>query len=95
MYLFGELWNRWTLAFKVTTPCLHVLFASAQLWGSYSFYKLYKKQEKLIERLDGHSGDEEVGDRGVVRKEDGDQEKKGPEQVSQDSSEVELQRNSL
>lgn len=53
MYLFGTLWDRWTIAFKVTTPMLHALFASAQLWGSYNFYKMYKKQERIIAQKEG------------------------------------------
>lgn len=48
MYMFGSLWNRWTLAFKITTPMLHVLFAAAQLWGSWNFYCLYQKQCRLL-----------------------------------------------
>ncbi|CZR52223.1 uncharacterized protein PAC_02100 [Phialocephala subalpina] len=58
MYLFGSLWYQWTIAFKVTTPMLHVLFASAQLWGSYNFYKMFKKQERIIARLEGEGGEE-------------------------------------
>jgi len=61
MYLFGSLWTRWTIAFKVTTPMLHVLFASAQLWGSYNFYKMYKKQERIIAELEGRMDDMEAG----------------------------------
>ncbi|KAG6354120.1 hypothetical protein INS49_005091 [Diaporthe citri] len=48
MYMFGSLWNRWTLAFKITTPMLHILFAAAQLWGSWNFYCLYHKQCRLL-----------------------------------------------
>jgi hypothetical protein len=48
MFLFGSLWHRWTIAFKVTTPMLHVLFASAQLWGSWNFYKMWQKQKRLM-----------------------------------------------
>lgn len=48
MYMFGSLWNRWTLAFKITTPMLHILFAAAQLWGSWNFYCLYQKQCRLL-----------------------------------------------
>lgn len=48
MYMFGSLWNRWTLAFKITTPMLHILFAAAQLWGSYNFYCLFRKQSRLL-----------------------------------------------
>ncbi|KAH6680865.1 hypothetical protein B0J14DRAFT_614296 [Halenospora varia] len=48
MWLFGTLWDRWTIAFKVVTPMLHVLFMSCQMWGSWNFYKMYKKQEHLL-----------------------------------------------
>lgn len=59
MYMFGSLWNRWTLAFKITTPMLHVLFAAAQLWGSWNFYCLYLKQCRLL-AADGHHDIEAV-----------------------------------
>ncbi len=52
MYLFGSLWDRWTMAFKVTTPMLHCLFAAAQLWGSYNFYKMYQKQDRIIAEME-------------------------------------------
>lgn len=48
MYLFGSLWDRWTIAFKITTPMLHLLFMSCQLWGSYNFYKMYRRQQRLL-----------------------------------------------
>jgi hypothetical protein len=70
MYLFGSLWNRWTIAFKVTTPMLHVLFASAQLWGSYNFYRMYKKQERLIAELEGGMDDPEAGSKAEEAKKD-------------------------
>ncbi|KAL1854388.1 hypothetical protein Daus18300_011487 [Diaporthe australafricana] len=54
MYMFISLWNRWTLAFKITTPMLHVLFAAAQLWGSWNFYCLYQKQSRLLAAAKHH-----------------------------------------
>lgn len=48
MYMFGSVWNRWTLAFRITTPMLHVLFAAAQLWGSWNFFCLYQRQCRLL-----------------------------------------------
>jgi hypothetical protein len=48
MYLFGSLWHRWTLAFKVVTPILHVLFSAAQLWGSFVLFKMWKRQQGLL-----------------------------------------------
>jgi len=70
MYLFGSLWTRWTIAFKVTTPMLHVLFASAQLWGSYNFYRMYKKQERLIAEEEGGVDDIEPGSKAEEAKKD-------------------------
>jgi hypothetical protein len=61
MYLFGSLWHRWTIAFKITTPMLHVLFMCAQLWGSWCFYKMYKRQERLIVREEGIIDNVEAG----------------------------------
>jgi hypothetical protein len=59
MYLFGSLWNRWTIAFKLTTPMLHLLFMSCQLWGSYNFYRMYKRQQRIIDKKEGKAGDVE------------------------------------
>ncbi|TVY33635.1 hypothetical protein LSUB1_G007470 [Lachnellula subtilissima] len=51
-FLWGSLWNWWTLAFKVTTPILHVIFAAAQLWGTDVLYTMYKKQCSIIAKKD-------------------------------------------
>jgi hypothetical protein len=59
-YLWGSLWDRWTLAFRVTTPLLHILFAAAQLWGSFVFYKMYKKQCSIIAKKAVENGDVEA-----------------------------------
>ena len=48
MYLFGSLWFRWTLAFKIVTPIFHVLFSAAQLWGSFILFKMWKRQQGLL-----------------------------------------------
>jgi len=48
MYLFGQLWDRWTLPFKIVTPVLHVAFSAAQLHGSHIFYKMWRKQERIL-----------------------------------------------
>lgn len=47
MTIFGSLWSQWTLAFKIITPILHVLFSLAQLWGANVFFNMYKHQKKL------------------------------------------------
>ncbi|KAJ7470645.1 hypothetical protein FB451DRAFT_346086 [Mycena latifolia] len=64
MYLFGQLWSRWTLSFKIATPILHVAFSAAQFHGTRIFYRMWKKQEQIIRNL----RDEEKGTSG----EDGD-----------------------
>jgi len=69
MYLFGSLWTRWTIAFKLTTPMLHLLFASAQLWGSYNFYRMYKRQERIIAELEA-GVDPEAGSKAEDAKKD-------------------------
>ncbi|KAH8588074.1 hypothetical protein B0O99DRAFT_639961 [Bisporella sp. PMI_857] len=38
---------------------LHVLFSSAQLWGSWCFYKMYKKQQRLLAMIEGTLEDPE------------------------------------
>lgn len=58
MYLFGSLWERWTMAFKVTTPMLHLLFMSAQLWGTWCFYKMYKRQCRIIAKKENTIGED-------------------------------------
>ena len=49
MYLFGVLWSKWELAFKVTTPMLHLAFSAAQVHGSMVFYRMYKRQERHLD----------------------------------------------
>jgi hypothetical protein len=61
MYLFGSLWDKWTIAFKVTTPMLHILFMSAQLWGTWCFCKMYQKQDRVIAKKEGRVEDLEAG----------------------------------
>ncbi|KAJ7728136.1 hypothetical protein DFH07DRAFT_896018 [Mycena maculata] len=52
MYFFGQLWSRWTLPFKILTPMLHVAFSTAQFHGTRIFFRLWRKQEGIIRRLD-------------------------------------------
>ena len=91
MYLFGSLWDKWTIAFKVTTPMLHVLFMSAQLWGTWNFYKMYQKQGRLIAKKESRIEDLEDSPTGeqVLQK---DRPTVGFMRVgeSRDGSEVEL-----
>ncbi|PVH98520.1 hypothetical protein DM02DRAFT_44294 [Periconia macrospinosa] len=47
MWLFGSLWHRWSLSFKVVTPILHVVFSAAQLWGAWNFRCMWLKQKQL------------------------------------------------
>lgn len=48
MWLFGSLWSRWNLAFKVVTPLLHVAFSAAQIHGSLVFWRMYRRQQRCI-----------------------------------------------
>ncbi|KAJ7725433.1 hypothetical protein DFH07DRAFT_1002660 [Mycena maculata] len=48
MYFFGQLWERWTLPFKILTPVLHVAFSAAQFHGTRIFFRLWRKQEGII-----------------------------------------------
>ena len=48
MYLFGSLWDRWIIAFKIVTPVLHVAFSAAQLHGTWVFYKMWRKEKKAV-----------------------------------------------
>ncbi|KAJ5887555.1 hypothetical protein N7495_007596 [Penicillium taxi] len=51
MWLFGSLWDRWQLAFKITTPLLHIAFSAAQIHGSLVFWRMYRKQ---LQRREGN-----------------------------------------
>jgi len=48
MYLFGQLWYRWSIAFKIVTPLLHILFSACQLHGSNIFRKMWMKQQQIL-----------------------------------------------
>ncbi|KAF3183523.1 hypothetical protein EYR41_005879 [Orbilia oligospora] len=48
MYLFGILWDRWELSFKLATPILHVAFSAAQLHGSNIFRKMMLREKKRM-----------------------------------------------
>ncbi|XWX02419.1 hypothetical protein V2A60_010456 [Cordyceps javanica] len=50
MFLFGSLWDKWSLSLKVTTPFLHTLFSAAQLWGVWIFYKMAKDQQQKLKK---------------------------------------------
>ncbi|KAF8573833.1 hypothetical protein K439DRAFT_1624775 [Ramaria rubella] len=51
MYLFGQLWNQWRIAFKIVTPLLHVAFSAAQLHGTRIFFRMWKKQVMILDGL--------------------------------------------
>jgi len=48
MYMFGILWSRWPLSFKIVTPTLHLAFSAAQFHGTMIFYRLWQKQEQQL-----------------------------------------------
>lgn len=55
MWLFGGLWQRWTLPFKIITPILHVLFSVAQLWGAIIFRRMWTRQQMLLREVHNDS----------------------------------------
>ncbi|KAF3929881.1 hypothetical protein AA313_de0200008 [Arthrobotrys entomopaga] len=50
MYLFGALWHRWELSFKIVTPILHVAFSAAQLHGSNIFRKMARREAERLKQ---------------------------------------------
>jgi hypothetical protein len=69
MWIFGTLWEKWNLAFKIVTPSLHVLFTVAQLWGAWVFWIIAKKEaRKKEERI--RAQDEEQSLSGMLRVDD-------------------------
>lgn len=52
MYVFGSLWSRWITAFKVVTPLLHVAFSATQVHGSFIFYRMAKRQQRLVKEME-------------------------------------------
>jgi hypothetical protein len=61
-WLFGSLWHRWTLPFKIVTPILHVLFSAAQLFGAKNLRGMWLEQKKL--RREQKHGEEHMA--GIV-----------------------------
>jgi hypothetical protein len=61
MYLFGQLWHRWAIAFKIATPMLHIAFSAAQLHGTHIFYRMWRKQERILRELHDLEKKEELG----------------------------------
>lgn len=59
MYLFGSLWSKWQLAFKIATPLLHLAFSAAQVHGSMIFWRMYKRQKRYL--AEKRQPDEESG----------------------------------
>ncbi|KAI9926572.1 hypothetical protein ASPWEDRAFT_32022 [Aspergillus wentii DTO 134E9] len=57
MWLFGSLWNKWEIAFKVATPLLHIAFSAAQIHGSLVFWRMYRRQQRYMKEgiLDAES----------------------------------------
>src|ERR1700761_2442080 len=47
-WLWGSLWQQWTLPFRIVTPLLHALFSAAQLFGAWVFWQLARKEKALI-----------------------------------------------
>lgn len=45
-WLWGSLWDKWTLPFRIVTPILHFLFSCAQGWGAWVFWNLSRKEAR-------------------------------------------------
>ncbi|WPG99376.1 Hypothetical protein R9X50_00219000 [Acrodontium crateriforme] len=58
MWLFGSLWDHWSISLKVCTPILHLLFTAAQLWGAWIFRNMANQHRRLINV--GEKKDEEA-----------------------------------
>lgn len=71
MWLFGGLWDRWTLPFKILTPMLHVVFSIAQLWGAIIFRRMWKRQEALLKAQ--NTDEEHAADAAAGKAEPGEQ----------------------
>lgn len=83
-WLWGSLWDRWTLAFRIVTPILHVIFSCAQLWGAWNFYKMWKRQRGLLmkKRID------EEKNAGTAEEPLSEEQQKPEEQKSSDVQQV-------
>lgn len=51
-WLWGTLWNQWTLPFKIITPVLHALFSAAQLLGAWVFWQMATKEKSTINAIE-------------------------------------------
>lgn len=63
MWLFGSLWDRWEIAFKITTPLLHIAFSATQTHGSLVFWRMYKRQKEYLHE---ETGSAEVKEEAVI-----------------------------
>lgn len=89
-YLFSSLWPQWQLAFKIVTPILHCAFSATQLHGSHIFYRMWKKQIRILE------GDIGVVEAGLA----GEEAKRMPEDssatlINEDAWHLTLRRQSV
>ncbi|KAJ5178791.1 hypothetical protein N7492_002001 [Penicillium capsulatum] len=62
MWLFGSLWAKWEMAFKISTPLLHIAFSAAQIHGSCVFWRMWRKQCRLMQEDQLLADVEAVGD---------------------------------
>lgn len=68
MTLFGLKWSIWTLSFKVATPFLHILFSSAQVWGTKNFWMMWRIEERKMRDMGGNRSRSRVLNAGSGRK---------------------------
>ena len=60
MYMFGILWNQWSLSFKIMTPVLHLAFAAGQLHGTRNLYAIWKKQEGKLKQVTDSQSEKKI-----------------------------------
>ncbi|KAJ9494488.1 hypothetical protein LTR99_010747 [Exophiala xenobiotica] len=60
-WLWGTLWNRWTLPFKIVTPILHALFSAAQLFGAWIFWQLATKEKSKMNAIEAELRSPDTG----------------------------------
>ncbi|KAJ5727627.1 hypothetical protein N7493_005447 [Penicillium malachiteum] len=56
MWLFGSIWDRWGIAFKVLTPILHIAFSAAQVHESFCILEDVQASTGIHQGREGFRG---------------------------------------
>lgn len=58
MWMFGAMWDRWTISNKIITPIFHTVFKAAQIHGARVFLNMERREKKrLLESMQAQHGD--------------------------------------